>query len=269
MSDSSTSTSSSSGTTSAASSPSSDAGAPLARFGDVIFRVRDALFPAVLLTVVFGTRPQLAGGSIVTDHQMDAFGILVALSGQVLRVMVIGLVYITRGGQNRQVWANSLVDTGMFAHSRNPLYLANLLLFLGLALVHNGWAMYLVVLPFFVFAYVCIIAAEEQFLRVRFAAAYADYCRRVPRWLPSPRDLSGTLRSTRFDWLKVLRKEYGTPFAWMTGMLILLVWEHVGAPGAPPIGRAELAAIIAVWILLAMAYLIVRTLKLRGRLGTA
>ena len=226
------------------------------------------MFPVVLLTVAFGTRPQLAGGSIVTDHLVDAIGILVALSGQVLRVLVIGLVYITRGGQNRQVWAKSLVDTGMFAHSRNPLYLANLLLFLGLAIVHGGWARYLVVLPFFVFAYTGIIAAEERYLRDRFASAYADYCRRVPRWLPSLRGLSATLRSTQFDWLRVVRKEYGTPFAWMTGMLILLVWEHAAAAGAPPIGRAELGAILAVWIVVAVAYVIVRHLKLSGRLGT-
>ena len=118
---------------------------------------------------------------------MDAAGALVALSGQAFRVLVIGLVYITRGGQNRQVWANALVDTGMFAHSRNPLYVANLLLFLGLALVHNGWAMYLIVLPFFVVAYVCIVAAEEAYLVERFGDAYAEYCRRVPRWMPSLR----------------------------------------------------------------------------------
>ena len=68
--------------------------------------------------------------------------------------------------------------------------------------------------------------------------------------------------------LKVLRKEYGTPFAWTSGVLILLVWEHYGAAGAPPLGRGEFAVIIAIWIVLAVAYLIVRTLKLSGRLGT-
>jgi protein-S-isoprenylcysteine O-methyltransferase Ste14 len=239
-----------------------------ARIGHVIFRVRDALFPVVLLTVAFGTPPRLAGGSIAADHLVDAIGIAVALLGQSLRVLVIGLVYITRGGQNRQVWANALVDTGMFAHCRNPLYVANLMLFLGLAIVHNGWAMYLIVVPFFVFAYVCIIAAEEHYLYGRFGETYADYCRRVPRWLPSLRGLSSTLRSTVFDWMKVLRKEYGTPFAWTTGTLILLGWEHVRAAGATPIGRGELAAIIGIWIVLAVAYLIVRTLKLSGRLGT-
>jgi len=221
-----------------------------------------------LLTAAFGTRPQIAGGNMFLDHWMDAAGALVALSGQTFRVLVIGLVYITRGGQNRQVWANALVDTGMFAHSRNPLYVANLLLFLGLALVHNGWAMYLIVLPFFVVAYACIVAAEEAYLVERFGDAYGEYSRRVPRWMPSLGGLSSTLRGTEFDWLKVIRKEYGTPFAWTSGLLLLLVWEHVAGVMAPPIGRVELGSIIAIWIALALAYLIVRTLKLSGRLGT-
>lgn len=242
--------------------------AAVARIGNVIFRARDVLFPVVLLTVAFGTSPRLAGESMSTDHFVDAIGVLVSMTGQALRVMVIGLVYITRGGQNRQVWANALVDTGMFAHSRNPLYLANLLLFLGLAIVHHGWAMYLIVVPFFLVAYICIIAAEEQYLFGRFGEAYSDYCQRVPRWLPSPRGLSSTLRRTQFDWLKVLRKEYGTPFAWTTGMLILLVWEHYRAAGGLPISRVELGSIIAIWIVLAVAYLTVRTLKLSGKLGT-
>jgi protein-S-isoprenylcysteine O-methyltransferase Ste14 len=244
------------------------ASAALARVGSVIFRVRDVLFPAVILTVAFGTRPRIAGGDMALDHLMDFAGALVALSGQALRVLVIGLVYITRGGQNRQVWAGALVDTGMFAHSRNPLYVANMLLYLGLSIVHNGWAMYLIVLPFFAVAYVCVVAAEEVYLSGRFGEAYADYRSRVPRWVPSARGLSATLRNTEFDWLKVLRKEYGTPFAWTSGLLILLVWEHAGGAMAPPIGRVEFGAIIAIWIALAIAYLIVRTLNLSGRLGT-
>ena len=185
--------------------------AAAARIGHLVFRVRDALFPIVLLTVAFGTRPRLAGDSVATDHFVDAIGISVALLAEALRVLVIGLVYITRGGQNRQVWANSLVDTGMFAHSRNPLYVANLLLFAGLAIVHNGWAMYLLVVPFFVIAYACIVAAEEQYLYGRFGETYADYCRRVPRWLPSLRGLTNTLRSTFIQSNSVLRSVLERP----------------------------------------------------------
>jgi len=220
----------------------------------------------VLLLVGLGTRPRLARGSIAFDHWVDVAGFMISLSGQALRVLVIGLVYITRGGQNRQVWANALVDGGMFAHSRNPLYVGNLLIILGLAIVHNGWAMYLIAVPVFLFTYSAIVAAEEEYLQGRFGPAYTDYCERVPRWLPSLRGLGRTLGAGQFDWLKVLRKEYGTPFAWMSGFLLLLVWEH-WSPGAPPLGSAEVGFIAVTWIVLAIAYTVTRTLKLRGSIG--
>ena len=247
--------------------PSSELSVP-ARLGNLIFRGRDALFPIVLLTLAFGTKPHIAGGSQSVDHLVDIAGVLVVLTGQLLRVMVIGLVYITRGGQDRRVWANTLVDGGMFGHSRNPLYFANVLIVVGLAIVHNGPAMYLIGVPLFIAAYFCIVRAEEHYLHGRFGDAYVDYCRRVPRWMPSLRGLSRTMRETQFDWMRVLRKEYGTPFAWASGLLILLVWEH-SAPGASPLGHLELSIIVSTWIVLAIVYLVVRTLKLSGRLGTA
>jgi hypothetical protein len=54
----------------------------------------------------------------------------------------------------------------------------------------------------------------------------------------------------------------------MSGMLVLLVVEHVRSPSAPPIGAAELQALVGAWIVLAAAYLVARTLKLRGYIGT-
>jgi protein-S-isoprenylcysteine O-methyltransferase Ste14 len=239
----------------------------LPRAGHALFKTRDVLFPVVLLLVALGTRPRLVRGDVRLDHWIDAAGFLVALSGEALRTLVIGLEYITRGGQNRQVWANSLVAGGMFAHSRNPLYVGNLLIITGLAIVHNGWAMYLFVLPLFLLIYAAIVAAEEEYLHERFGDAYTEYCQRVPRWFPSLRGLAATVRAGRFDWLRVLRKEYGTPFAWMSGFFLLLIWEH-HSPAAAPMGSAEVRFIASAWIVLAVAYLITRTLKLRGYIGT-
>jgi protein-S-isoprenylcysteine O-methyltransferase Ste14 len=257
--------SSSSGITSAAWWRPGNAAITAARVGHVLFRTRDAVIPLVLLAAAFGTRPHVVG-SVHTDHLVDAVGVSVSLAGQAIRILVIGLVYITRGGQNRRIWANSLVDDGIFAHCRNPMYVGNLLLVLGLAIVHNGWAMYLVVLPLYVLTYVCIVSAEEEYLHSRFGDAYVDYCRRVPRWIPSLRGLPATLRATRFDWLKVLRKEYGTPFAWVSGLLLLLLWEHQG-PSDAPISPLEFRLIVAAWIVAAAAYSTVRRLKHSGRLG--
>jgi protein-S-isoprenylcysteine O-methyltransferase Ste14 len=221
----------------------------------------------VLLLIGLGTWPRIVRGDMRVDHMTDVIGLLVAITGQALRVLVIGLVYITRGGQNRQVWANSLVDGGMFAHSRNPLYVGNLFIILGLAIVHNGWAMYLVALPIFLFFYTAIVFAEEEYLHGRFGEAYTEYRQRVPRWLPSLRGLDRTISDGDFDWMKVVRKEYGTPFAWLSGFLLLLIWEHQG-PSAPTISVVEMRWVAAIWITLALVYMTIRTMKLRGYLGT-
>lgn len=238
------------------------------RAGHFLFKARDLLFPAVLLLIALGTRPRIVQGDTRLDHVMDAAGFAVSLAGQTLRALVIGLVYITRGGQNRRIWAGALVEGGMFAHSRNPLYLGNLLVIAGLAIVHNGWAMYVVALPLFVLVYAAIVSAEEEYLHERFGAAYHDYCARVPRWWPSPRGLRQTLGQVRFDWLKLLRKEYGTPVAWISGFFVLLLWEHQ-SPSAAAASPVELQGIAAAWGALAAAYVVVRTLKLRGYIGTA
>jgi len=238
----------------------------LARVGAALFKYRDALFPVVLIAAAFGTRPRIAG-TMRTDHLMDAVGFAVSATGQALRVLVVGLVYITRGGQNRQPWANALVERGIFGHSRNPLYVANMLILLGLAIAHNGWVMYLLVLPLFAFTYVAIVHAEEQYLSARFGGTYHAYCARVPRWMPRLAGLGATIREGSFNWLKVLRKEYGTPFAWISGFVLLLFWEH-SSPGAAPMTHAERNTIVVVWCVLAIAYTFMRKLKLSGRLGT-
>lgn len=254
--------------TTAASSPPGVRRGFWALVGHAVFRLRNALFPIVLLLVGFGTRPVLASGDIALDHVLDAVGVGVALLGQALRVRVLGLTYVTRAGQNQRVFADALVEKGVFAVCRNPLYVGNLLIIGGVALVHNGWVMYLVAVPFFALAYSAIVSAEEEYLRARFGSAYERYCRRVPRWIPSRTSLSAHGRALPFEWRRALRMEYGTPFGWLSGVLLLLVWEHQ-SPSAPAISEGELGTLVAVWILLLAAYLVTMTLKLRGRLGPA
>jgi protein-S-isoprenylcysteine O-methyltransferase Ste14 len=245
----------------------SDLSTMLIRLGHFFFRARDLVFPAVLLALAFGTKPLVLNGDWQLDRGLDLLGFAVALSGQLLRVAVIGFAYITRGGQNRRIYADSLVQEGIFAHSRNPLYLGNILIVAGLAIVHGSFWFYFLGIPFFVFAYLAIVCAEEDFLRHKFGSAYQDYCRRVNRFVPSMRGLRRTLEHLTFDWKKVVRKEYGTPFAWMSGMLAILVVERVVTPGAGLAPRTEVA-ICATWAVLAVAYLTARILKKRGALGT-
>jgi len=79
--------------------------------------------------------------------------------------------------------STTLVTSGVFAYSRNPMYLGMLLFLGGLALVmDNGWG-WLVVLGFFLIIRLAFIRREEILMLETFGAAYANYKARVRRWL--------------------------------------------------------------------------------------
>jgi protein-S-isoprenylcysteine O-methyltransferase Ste14 len=79
--------------------------------------------------------------------------------------------------------ATSLVHNGIFAKTRNPMYV-------GLFLILLGWAVWLqsasnlgVLLAFFLWLNELQIKPEEAALRKVFGQGYIDYCKRVRRWI--------------------------------------------------------------------------------------
>jgi protein-S-isoprenylcysteine O-methyltransferase Ste14 len=79
--------------------------------------------------------------------------------------------------------ANALVTSGVYAWTRNPMYL-------GLSTLLLGWAITLGTLSplagpvlFVLLIQRVQILPEEHALRMRFGQDYDQYCRRVNRWL--------------------------------------------------------------------------------------
>ena len=234
--------------------------------GNFFFRWREILFPAIQVGLVFGFRPVAWFGGPRGDDLADALGILLILLGQALRVAVIGFAYIQRGGKDRAIHADDLVTGGLFAHCRNPLYVGNILVLIGLFVVHGSpWVVGLGT-AFFGFAYLAITLAEESFLAGRFGAAYEEYRRRVPRFVPDVRGLSRTLQGSTFDWPKVIRKEYGSTFAWFT-LLLLIMGREAHGRLLPEMFYREAKVLLAVWLLAVVGYATARAMKKRGALG--
>lgn len=233
--------------------------------GRFVFSYRDYLVPAALLLVLAMTRPQMPLGSERLDVALDIFGLLIAAAGEALRITVIGFAYIQRGGVNKQMSAPHLVCEGFYAHCRNPMYVGDFLLFVGLSLIYNSAFVYLVVLPMVAMVLLAMVQAEETYLRGRFGAEFAAYCQRVNRFIPRLRGLRATTSGMHFDWRRVLRKEYGTAFAWLSVGFALMAWERIvrlGWNGAEP----ELRWLLAAYLPIPLAYGIVRWLKKTDRL---
>jgi hypothetical protein len=137
------------------------------------------------------------------------------------------LTDIKRGGDKKNIAAGRLFQDGLFAHSRNPLYLGNLCIVFGLILIANDVWAYVLALPLFVGCYLAIVLAEEDFLTTKFGHEYTAYCQRVNRFMPNWIGLGRSLRGAVFDWPQVVRREFGTPFAWVSMALVLLIWERL------------------------------------------
>jgi protein-S-isoprenylcysteine O-methyltransferase Ste14 len=79
--------------------------------------------------------------------------------------------------------AKTLVTTGPFRFTRNPLYLARTLLYVGLALLMDTPWPLLTLVPVVLLIHYGVVLREERYLAAKFGPAYEDYQIRVRRWL--------------------------------------------------------------------------------------
>ena len=234
----------------------------MVRIGNFFFHYRNGLFP-LLYILIF-----LNGPTALPDHRLALLiGLLVALVGQTLRAVTVGLDYIVRGGRNRRVYADRLVHGGIFAHCRNPLYVGNYLILVGVGIASNSLLFLAIGLPFFLFAYWAIIAAEEAFLRGKFGADFTDYCSRVNRLLPNFSGLNQTLDGMRFHWRRLISAEYGSAYIWMTA-IILASLKNLWFGGGYDIQKVTVQALWLTLLLVSFAYIVARYFKKRGLLET-
>jgi protein-S-isoprenylcysteine O-methyltransferase Ste14 len=107
-------------------------------------------------------------------------------------------MHIGRSSDTRRLHARRLVSTGPYALTRNPLYLGNIGIACGLAVLIGAgiWAALLGL--GLALHYGRVIRAEERMLEGHFGEAYLAYRARVGRWWPrpatSPRDALASLR---------------------------------------------------------------------------
>jgi len=113
-------------------------------------------------------------------------GIVAAAAG--LALVVAARRQFARQGQPTDPGhpTTQLVTTGVFAVSRNPLYVGGFLLLAGIALVLDAPWILIALVPALVACVHVLIAPEERYLAARFGDEYPAYARTVCRWLGRP-----------------------------------------------------------------------------------
>ena len=177
--------------------------------GNWLFRRRSWL-PVViilggLLMLYLGNRQ-----AIIYDLRDEIIFLGISMAGQLIRILTVGYTPKNTSGRNTvtgQV-ADELNTTGIYSVIRHPLYVGNLLMWLGPVLfLRSVWFTVVFFLIYWLY-YERIIFAEEQYLRRKFGEAYDKYSEKVKSFLPFhvkyiPSKLTFSVRN-------VLKREYNS-----------------------------------------------------------
>jgi protein-S-isoprenylcysteine O-methyltransferase Ste14 len=151
------------------------------------------------------------------------WGLGLILVGETFRMWAVA--HAGGATRTRDVGAPELVTSGPFARTRNPLYLANTLIYLGIACLAGGRLIWvLIALGFSCLQYTLIVSLEEETLVKLFGFEYEFYRRHVPRWLLRPLPWSWSIPRSP-DWKDAWRNEKHTRLNIIVSIIVFgLIW---------------------------------------------
>lgn len=129
--------------------------------------------------VIDGNLP--SRGELLGSPQLVGYAF--ALAGAALIAASLGL--FRRYGTRPEPWqpASTLIRSGIYRYSRNPMYLGMACLSIGFSIFFESISAVLLVASVCVFIDRFVIAREEAYLFRRFGSDYDGYRRQVRRWL--------------------------------------------------------------------------------------
>jgi protein-S-isoprenylcysteine O-methyltransferase Ste14 len=178
------------------------------RIGGVLFRWRSYLPLALIPFVVWAiSASEIPIETRAMDWSWEVACVLLALGGVGLRGWIVATAAPGTSGRNtRHQKARSLNTTGPYSLVRHPLYVANIVIVVALALFTHTWLAPPVVAVVAIGYYACIARHEDAYLRGRFGEEFVGWAARVSAWVP--RFSAYRRPSRRFDWTVVVRREF-------------------------------------------------------------
>ncbi len=217
--------------------------------------------PALIALPQSGYMDTLFGAR--AEEVWDIFAVFVALVGLAIRVATVGFVPAGTSGRNtKSQRAETLNTTGLYSVVRNPLYLGNGIVLLGLALSIKVWWLVLLVSACALIYYERIICAEETFLQGKFGDAYEAWAARTPAIVPNLR--LWRRPQLRFSVRAALRREYHGFFLIVVAMVLFEAASDVFGEG---IALADWARDEFSWLMFLLSgflvYLTIRLIRKR------
>jgi len=108
-----------------------------------------------------------------------------ALTAIALLLAVLALFHFFEAETHVEPWhpTTTIIQKGVYRHSRNPIYLAFCIATGGVGLLLNSWWIIGSILPLVYLLQRLVIRREESYLEKKFGQHYLDYKNKVRRWL--------------------------------------------------------------------------------------
>jgi protein-S-isoprenylcysteine O-methyltransferase Ste14 len=102
-----------------------------------------------------------------------------------LPLLAWAIVTISRAGSNvpTNLPTTTIVESGPYRFTRNPIYLGMFLGLIGLAIAFDNLWLLMMLVPFALVIRYGVVAREEAYLERKFGDVYRGYRSRVRRWL--------------------------------------------------------------------------------------
>lgn len=145
-------------------------------FRNLVFKYRSYTpLPFLLVMVVFAEPTNMS----------LTIGFAIIVLGEAIRFWGVSIA----GSETRTtgtVGGTYLITNGPFAFVRNPLYVGNMLLYLGVGVMSMALFPWLLIVAavWFYIQYTLIVSKEEEYLAERFGGDYEHYREKVPRFFP-------------------------------------------------------------------------------------
>jgi protein-S-isoprenylcysteine O-methyltransferase Ste14 len=201
--------------------------------GHFFFRWRGIIPLLFTIPLILALNESADIESIIGDTYEDVLvliSFIIALTGLGIRALTVGYVPGSTSGRNTTEQRAEFLNTdGMYSIVRNPLYLGNFIIILGVMMSIGVWWLCLIISLIFFIYMERIILTEEAFLEKEFGETYKQWRSKTPVILPNLK--LWTSATVEFSWKTVLKREYpgflaiGTAFI-VTEMARDIMFEH-------------------------------------------
>ncbi len=233
------------------------------KIGQFFFKHRGVIPIPFVIAVALMVRHSYPYGKGL-DSMLEIIGLIVVLCGELLRVMAVGDAPTGTSGRGNKIKANVLRTTGLYAYSRNPIYLANFFMGLGFSIfVGRIWVVGVYII-FFATEYALIIKAESEFLAQKFGQKFDKWKRYVPAFFPTfeANPYKKKRPQDEFSFRRALRREHDTTALFLLALIGWEIWETLAIDGYSA-AKAKIQGLIIGAVLILTGWFIVKGWKRR------